>query len=167
MPGATMGGMDATLPATELRRVLGAFATGVTVITGDAAGRPVGFACQSFSSLSLDPPLVLFCPARTSTTWPLIQASGSFTVNVLADDQETLCRLFAGPGDRFEGLAWQGSSTGPVLPGVLATVHCDVEAVHDGGDHELVVGRVRDLLLHRDAGPLLFFRGGFGLDLPS
>lgn len=167
-----MSGRDATpqpseLRTTEMRRVLGAFASGVTVVTGDAAGRPVGFACQSFSSLSLDPPLVLFCPARSSSTWPLIRASGSFTVNVLADDQEPLCRVFATPGDRFTGLGWATSPTGPVLPDVLASVHCDVEAVHDGGDHELVVGRVRDLVLRREAGPLVFFRGGFGLDLPS
>ncbi|MGI8761005.1 MAG: flavin reductase family protein, partial [Jatrophihabitantaceae bacterium] len=108
-----------------------------------------------------------FCPARTSSTWPLIRASGSFTVNVLADDQETLCRVFASSGDRVTGGGWAASPTGPVLPDVLATVHCDVEAVHDGGDHELVVGRVRDLVLRREAGPLVFFRGGFGLELPS
>ncbi len=164
--------MDAALPPTELRttemrRVLGAFASGVTVVTGTADGRPVGFACQSFSSLSLDPPLVLFCPARTSTTWPLIRTSGSFTVNVLAADQEPLCRVFAAATDRFAGVGWTASPTGPVLPDVLATVHCDIEAVHDGGDHELVVGRVRDLVLRREAGPLVFFRGGFGLELPS
>ncbi len=164
--------MDAALPPTELRttemrRVLGAFASGVTVVTGADNGRPVGFACQSFSSLSLDPPLVLFCPAKTSTTWPLIRASGSFTVNVLAADQEPLCRVFADATDRFAGVGWAASPTGPVLPDVLATVHCDVEAVHDGGDHELVVGRVRDLVLRREAGPLVFFRGGFGLELPS
>ena len=157
--------MDAALATTELRRVLGAFASGVTVITGAAGDRPVGFACQSFSALSLEPPLVLFCPARTSSSWPLIRASGSFTVNVLAADQEALCRLFArGGADRFAGLAWSASATGPVLPDVLAAVHCDIEAVHDGGDHELVVGRVRDLVLHRETGPLVFFRGGFGLD---
>lgn len=147
-----------------MRAVLGEFASGVTVVTGLDGGDPVGFTCQSFSSLSLDPPLVLVCPARTSTSWPRINASGSFTVNVLAVDQEALGRTFAGPApDRFAQLAWVPTPWGPSLPGVLATVHCDIDAVHDGGDHEVVIGRVRRLVTHREAGPLVFFRGAFGL----
>ncbi len=157
-------GAEQALAPAELRRVLSTFASGVTVVTGDDDGTPVGFACQSFSSLSLDPPLVLFCPARTSGSWPRIRHSGSFTVNVLASDQEDVCLVFARQvPDRFSQVRWRATPTGPALDGVLATVHCDVEAVHDGGDHEVVIGRVRELVTHRDAAPLVFFRGAFGL----
>ena len=151
----------------ELRRVLGSFATGVTVVTGDAGGQPVGFACQSFASVSLEPPLVLFCPAHTSRSWPLIRESGSFCVNVLADDQEDLCARFATTGAaKFADLAWHETPWGPSLDGVLSTVMCEIQDVHAAGDHDIVVGRVRELVLHRDdAAPLVFYRGTFGLEL--
>jgi flavin reductase (DIM6/NTAB) family NADH-FMN oxidoreductase RutF len=151
----------------EMRRVLGSFATGVTVVTGTAAGQPVGFACQSFASVSLEPPLVLFCPAHTSRSWPLIRESGSFCVNVLADDQEDLCARFATTGaDKFADLAWHQTPWGPSLDGVLSTVMCDIQDVHLAGDHDIVVGHVRELVLHRDdAAPLVFYRGTFGLEL--
>ena len=151
----------------EMRRVLGSFATGVTVVTGTAGGLPVGFACQSFASVSLEPPLVLFCPAHTSRSWPLIRESGSFCVNVLADDQEDLCARFATTGaDKFADLAWHQTPWGPSLDGVLSTVMCDIQDVHVAGDHDIVVGHVRELVLHRDdAAPLVFYRGTFGLEL--
>lgn len=156
--------MDQVLSPTEMRRVLGHFASGVTIVTGSDDGQEVGFACQSFTSVSLDPPLVLFCPSHTSTTWPRIQRSGSFSVNVLAEDQQALCQAFAtSGGDKFAGLSWQQTAWGPSIDGVLATVHCDIEAVHPAGDHDIVVGRVRELITHREVGPLLFFRGQFGL----
>ena len=149
---------------SEMRRVLGHFASGVTVVTGTHDGGPVGFACQSFTSVSLDPPLVLFCPAQTSSTWPLIRAAGSFSVNVLAEDQVELCKQFAvSGGDKFAGLTWHETPWGPSLDGVLATVSCDVEQVHPAGDHDVVIGRVRQLVTHREVGPLLFFKGQFGL----
>ena len=148
-----------------MRRVLGQFATGVTIVTGSDDGEPVGFACQSFTSVSLEPPLVLFCPAHTSTSWPRIRNGGVFSVNVLADDQLDVCTAFANRGgDKFEGLTWHETPWGPSIDGVLATVHCDVEAVHPAGDHDVVIGHVRQLVTHRDAAPLLFFRGQFGLD---
>ena len=148
----------------EMRRVLGHFATGVTVVGGFDDGTPVGFACQSFTSVSLDPPLVLFCPAHTSTTWPRIQASGSFTVNVLAEDQTDLAKRFATTGiDKFAGLDWHPTKWGPSINGVLASVHCDIQQIHAAGDHDVVIGHVRELGTHRDSGPLLFFRGQFGL----
>lgn len=154
---------DHVVEAAEMRRVMGHFASGVTIITGTHEGKPVGFACQSFTSVSLDPPLVLFCPAHTSTTWPLIQAAGSFSVNVLAEDQIELCKKFAvSGGDKFDGLAWHETEWGPSLDGVLATVHCTVEQVHAAGDHDVVIGRVRRLVTHREVGPLLFFKGQFG-----
>jgi 3-hydroxy-9,10-secoandrosta-1,3,5(10)-triene-9,17-dione monooxygenase reductase component len=113
--------------------------------------------------VSLDPPLVLFCPARTSTTWPLIQQAGTFCVNVLAQDQLELCQAFAvSGGDKFDGLAWHETAWGPSLDGVLATISCDIEQVHPAGDHDVVVGHVRELVTHREVGPLLFFKGAFG-----
>ncbi|MCU1590563.1 MAG: putative oxidoreductase [Frankiales bacterium] len=156
---------QAASPA-EMRRVLGSFATGVTVVTGIGLAGPVGFSCQSFASVSLDPPLVLFCPAHTSRSWPLIRDAGKFCVNVLAEDQEDLCARFATTGsDKFAELAWHETAWGPSLDGVLSTVMCDVEAVHPAGDHDIVIGHVRELVLHREAAPLVFYRGTFGLEL--
>lgn len=158
--------LDRAATADEMRRVLGSFATGVTVVTGMGVGGPVGFSCQSFASVSLEPPLVLFCPGRTSRSWPLIRDSGRFCVNVLADDQEELCMRFAtSGGDKFGGLEWHETTWGPSLDGVLSTVMCDVDAVHAAGDHDIVIGRVRELVLHREAAPLVFYRGTFGLEL--
>lgn len=148
----------------RMRHVMGHFASGVTVVTGVHDGEPVGFSCQSFSSVSLDPPLVLVCPARTSSSWPRIAASGSFVVNVLAAEQEDLCRRFASSGgDKFDGVGWTASPWGPVLHGVLASVHCDLEVSHDAGDHVIAVGAVRELeVVRSDGAPLLFFKGAFG-----
>ncbi len=156
--------MDSIASATEMRRVLGSFASGVVVVTGDDDGVPVGITCQSFASVSLDPPLVLFCPARTSSSWPRIEASGRFVVNVLASDQRALSDRFSTRRtDKFADLEWEETPWGPSLPGSLATVRCAVEAVHPGGDHHIVVGRVEQLVSHRDDEPLVFFRGAFGL----
>ncbi|MCA1721232.1 MAG: flavin reductase family protein, partial [Actinobacteria bacterium] len=102
---------------------------------------------------------------HTSRSWPLIRQTGRFVVNVLAADQEELCRRFADRGaDKFADVAWSETAWGPVLDGVLATVRCDVEAVHPAGDHDVVIGHVRELVPHRESGPLVFFRGAFGLD---
>ena len=156
---------DHVVEPAEMRRVLGQFATGVTIVTGSDAGEPVGFACQSFTSVSLEPPLVLFCPAQTSRSWPRIRRGGVFSVNVLADDQLEVCTAFAtSGGDKFEGLPWHETPWGPCIDDVLATVHCDIEAVHPAGDHDVVIGHVRQLVTHREAAPLLFFRGQFGID---
>ncbi|MEE1789578.1 flavin reductase family protein [Streptomyces sp. BE308] len=152
----------------EFRRVLGHFATGVTVVTAQDADGPTGFACQSFASLSLDPPLVTFMVARTSTTWPRIARSGAFCVNILGADQGALCRGFAVSGaDKFAGVAYGNSpATGsPLLRSVPAWVDCRIQAVHTGGDHLIVVGRVEALGATEDgadADPLLFHRGAFG-----
>lgn len=147
----------------HFRQVLGHFASGVTVITAVHEGTPVGFACQSFTSLSLDPPLVTFAPARTSTSWPRIRAAGRFCANVLAADQADLCRAFAARGgEKFAGLDWRRSGGGsPILADVLAWVDATLEAEYDGGDHAIVVGRVLDLQVVRDSPPLVFHRGGY------
>ncbi|MFG2644239.1 flavin reductase family protein [Streptomyces sp. NPDC048370] len=154
-----------------MKSALAGFCTGVAVVTAldPEDGRPVGMAVQSFSSVSLDPPLVCFCPAHTSTTWPRIRAAGRFAVNVLAADQEELCRRFAVTGgDKFAGTAWRpgGAGGAPLLDGALATVECTLDAVLDGGDHAIALGRVDAPTAHRDTGPLLYFRRTYGR-LPS
>ncbi|MFC8917545.1 flavin reductase family protein [Streptomyces sp. NPDC047821] len=152
----------------EFRRVLGHFASGVTVVAAHDGEGPTGFACQSFASLSLDPPLVAFMVGRTSSTWPRIARAGAFCVNVLGADQADLCRGFAVSGatgaDKFAGVAYEAApATGsPRLVGVPAWVDCAVHAVHTGGDHLIVVGRVRALGASDDGEPLLFHRGRFG-----
>ncbi|MER5771396.1 flavin reductase family protein [Streptomyces sp. NPDC001985] len=148
----------------EFRRVLGSFPTGVTVITAHDGAGPAGFACQSFSSLSLDPPLVVFMVARTSTTWPRIARAGSFCAHVLGEEQGALCRAFAvSGGDKFAGVAHTpGPVTGaPRLGSVPAWVECTVQAVHTGGDHLIVVGRIEALGADDDRPPLVFHRGRF------
>ena len=155
------GGLD----ARDFRNTLGQFCTGVVIATGCVDGEPAGFAAQSFSSVSLDPPLVLLCPARTSTSWPKLRDSGSFCINILAADQKPVCDVFAQSGiDKFAALPWHRGVTGsPVLEGVLAYVDCDLEAEHDAGDHPGVLGRVLDVkILDPGGSPLLFFRGAYG-----
>ena len=147
----------------RFRQVLGHFCTGVTVVTtADEAG-PAGFACQAFAALSLEPPLVLFCPSRSSASWPRIERAGHFCANVLAAGQQELARVFGSSGgDKFAGLRWTVTSHGaPVLEDALTWVSCTVEAVHQAGDHHLVVGRVTELGPCRAEQPLLFYRGRF------
>ncbi|NBM18650.1 flavin reductase [Streptomyces sp. GC420] len=151
----------------EFRDVLGHFASGVTVITcpGEGEEGPAGFACQSFASLSLDPPLVVFMVGRSSTTWPRIARAGVFCVNVLGVGQEGLCRAFAASGtDKFAGLTYDAApaTRSPLLAGVPAWIDCVIHAVHTGGDHLIVVGRVRALAAPGGRAPLLFHRGRFG-----
>ncbi|WP_406307414.1 flavin reductase family protein [Streptomyces sp. NBC_00885] len=160
-------GDDERLPVDpgEFRRVLGHFATGVTVVTAYDEMGPAGFACQSFASLSLDPPLIAFMVARTSTTWPRIAGAGAFCVNVLGAHQGELCRGFAVSGaDKFAGVPYdRAPATGsPRLESVPAWIDCTIQAVHTGGDHLIVVGRVAALGAADEAAPLLFHRGKFG-----
>ena len=156
---------DGELDPRAFRNTLGQFCTGVVIATGCVDGSPAGFAAQSFSAVSLDPPLVLLCPAKTSTSWPRLRDSGSFCINILSAQQKAVCDVFAQSGiDKFEALSWHAGATGsPVLDGVLAYVDCDLEAEHDAGDHTVVLGRVRDMKILDPAGsPLLFFRGAYG-----
>ncbi|MFC4128576.1 flavin reductase family protein [Nocardia rhizosphaerae] len=157
--------VDADIPApAELRRVLGHFATGVAVITAHDGTRPLGFACQSVVSVSLDPPLLSFCPAKTSTSWPRLREVGTLCVNVLAEDQGGLCRQFAVSGaDKFAGIEWERAGNGaPALAGALARIEVAVELEHDAGDHTVVLARIGALRAVDGARPLLFYRGGFG-----
>jgi 3-hydroxy-9,10-secoandrosta-1,3,5(10)-triene-9,17-dione monooxygenase reductase component len=158
--------MSETLPvieAAQFRTVLGHYCSGIAVITAMNGDTPVGMTCQSFSSVSLDPPLVLFCATKTSVSWGGIREAGHFCANVLAEDQEELSRVFSSKAeDKFAGVGWRpGASGAPVLNDVLASIDCTIDAVHGAGDHDIVVGRVLELS-GRSGGPLLFFRGGYG-----
>jgi flavin reductase (DIM6/NTAB) family NADH-FMN oxidoreductase RutF len=145
-----------------MRAVLGTFTSGVVVVTS-MSDEPLGFTCQAFVSLSLDPPLISFSPARTSTTWPRIRELGRFCINVLAHDQAQLSEQFARTGiDRFAGVGWTASPLGsPVLDGVSAWIDCELMGEHDGGDHTIVVGAVRALHSHPQRHPLIFYRGHY------
>jgi 3-hydroxy-9,10-secoandrosta-1,3,5(10)-triene-9,17-dione monooxygenase reductase component len=166
-------GTDPDVPAPvdprQMREVLGHFASGVTVVTADTTAGPIGFTCQSFSSLSLDPPLVVLAPARTSTTWPRLREIGHFCVNVLAEEQTQVSQTFARSGtDKFAGVPWTRSRHGsPVLADVVAWIDCELWAEYDGGDHTLVAARVLDLGAAPERRPLLFHRGAYGLLDPS
>jgi len=155
--------IDGHVDVTDFRRVLGHFCSGVTVITAASPTGPVGFACQAFAALSLEPPFVLFCPARSSNTWRTIQNVGAFCVNVLSEEQQEVSRVFGTTGmDKFAGVDWTpGPHGSPILDGVLTWVACVVEMVHEAGDHYVVVGRVKALGEYRDGRPLLFFRGRY------
>jgi 3-hydroxy-9,10-secoandrosta-1,3,5(10)-triene-9,17-dione monooxygenase reductase component len=145
------------------RNILGHFISGVVIVTGMDGGEPVGFTCQSFFSLSIDPPLIAIAPGRSSTSWPRIQASGCFTVNVLTDEQEPLARGFAASGaDKFKGVGWTlGRTSSPRLLDSLIWVDCDIHEIHSAGDHMLVIGSVKALEGGRGE-PLVFYRAGFG-----
>lgn len=159
---------EAQAAAREFRDVLGRYCSGVTVVTSASEGEPVGMTCQSFSSVSLDPPLVMFIPAKTSRAWPLMQRAGHFCVNFLAADQQDLSNTMASRGtDKFAGVPWTASKTGsPLLEGIVGYVDCSVHAVHEGGDHFVVIGRVQDMGFTVDEtgsspDPLLYYQGAY------
>jgi 3-hydroxy-9,10-secoandrosta-1,3,5(10)-triene-9,17-dione monooxygenase reductase component len=154
-----------SIQPSRMRDVLGHFASGIVVVTAITPAGPAGFTCQSFSSLSLTPPLVSFCPARTSSTWPRIRETGRFCVNVLADGHESVSTAFARSGtDKFAGVAWTPAPSGaPQLEGVAAWIDCTLEQEFPGGDHTIVVGRVRALGADASRRPLLFHRGAYGI----
>jgi flavin reductase (DIM6/NTAB) family NADH-FMN oxidoreductase RutF len=153
------------IDSARYRQVLGHFPTGVTVVTAAGPDGPVGMCVGSFASVSLDPPLVAFFAGKSSTSYPGIEAAGHYCVNILADDQEELARIFAGKAEnKFSGVGWKPApGTGaPVLNDVLAWIDCRIDTVHEAGDHWVVLGRVLDLEIGHEGGPLVFFRGGFG-----
>lgn len=158
------------IDAQRFRQVLGSYPTGVTVITAIAEdGSPAGMAVGSFTSVSLDPPLVAFLPDRSSTSFPKIRTARSFRVNVLAADQVDVCRAFATRGgDKFAGVSWTPAGSGaPLINGVAAWIDCDFESIQEAGDHYIVIGRVRELDSHSERLPLVFFQGGYGRFSPS
>ncbi|MFI7189123.1 flavin reductase family protein [Nocardia nova] len=147
-----------------MRTVLGHFATGVVAITGidPEAGAPAGLAANSFTSVSLEPPLIAFCVAATSSSWPRVRAAGHYAVNILSEAQEQVCRQLATRGcDKFAGIDWRPSPAGaPILTDSLAWIEAELEAEHPAGDHTIVVSRVRHLFA-TDLPPLVFFRGSY------
>jgi flavin reductase (DIM6/NTAB) family NADH-FMN oxidoreductase RutF len=149
--------------STRFRQVLGHFPTGVTVVTGlGVDNQPTGLTIGSFTSVSLDPPLVGFLPGHHSRSWPDIQASGSFCVNVLGVEQGELCWRFAKDTDgRFDGVDWRPAPSGsPILPGVISWIDCTIESVYEMGDHFFVLGRVEELHHEPDVvDAMTFFRG--------
>lgn len=161
-------GLAATAPTIDpalFREVLGHYPTGVVLVTAlDDSAEPVGMVVGTFSSVSLDPALVAFMPMRESKTFERLRTASAFCVNVLAADQEEVCRHFARAGtDKFSTVDWSPSASGaPVLDGVVAVMDCTFESITDAGDHFIVLGRVNDLQVIKPDAPLLFFQGGYG-----
>ena len=153
------------IDSATFRRVLGHYPTGVCVVTAvDPQGGAVGMVVGSFTSVSLDPPLVAFFPDKSSATWPRIERAGRFCVNVLASDQQELCNRFAAKGaNKFVGLTYQLSANGsPVLDDVVAWIDCNLYAVYEAGDHFIALGEVVELETVRADRPLRFFQGKYG-----
>jgi 3-hydroxy-9,10-secoandrosta-1,3,5(10)-triene-9,17-dione monooxygenase reductase component len=149
----------------EFRDALAQFATGVAFVTALADGEPTGLIVNSLASVSLEPPLVSFCPSRTSLTWSRMRRAGRFGVNVLGREDEAFARKATPAGaDRFAGLEWEPGRGGvPILSRALASLECEIVAEHPAGDHSIVVGQVDDLRISPMADPLVFFGGEFRL----
>ena len=161
--------MSTAFDVAEFRHVASHFATGVVVVCGNEEGELVGFAAQSFVSLSLEPPLILFCPQKTSTSWPRIRKLGKFCINVLNENQSATSDAFATVGEVAD-VNWHpnADSQTPSLEGVLATLDCELREEHDAGDHTIVVADVRDVRVkHPDHHPLLFYQGTYGHFVPA
>lgn len=155
---------DEGVDPVVMRRALGHYPTGVVVVTAVHEGEPVGMAVGSFTSVSLRPALVGFFPDSGSTTFPRIREAGAFCVNVLGEQHQDVCRLFATRGaDKFGVLGWEPGATGsPVLEDAISWIDCALEQVQEAGDHFLALGRVVNLGVREASGPLIFYRGGYG-----
>ncbi len=148
--------------AIAFRAALSAYPTGVTVVTTITPEGPMGITANSFASVSLDPPLVLWSPSRTSHRFEHFARAPRFAIHVLASDQRHVCEGFTKSKTAFEGLDWTASHAGvPLIAGALATFECNFEAAHEAGDHDIVIGRVTRAH-HRDGLPLVFHGGGYG-----
>jgi 3-hydroxy-9,10-secoandrosta-1,3,5(10)-triene-9,17-dione monooxygenase reductase component len=146
------------------RETVGHFPTGVTVVTAAGEHGPAGLTTNAFTSLSLDPPLVLVCFDSHSRTLPVVRETRRFAVNVLASDQQELARVFASKrvhAEKFEAVTHTVDHGVPVLDGALAWIACDLQALHPGGDHEIGVGAVTALGHDPAREPLLFFAGAY------
>jgi 3-hydroxy-9,10-secoandrosta-1,3,5(10)-triene-9,17-dione monooxygenase reductase component len=149
----------------DFREALGRFATGVVFVTAAPEGGPDGLIVNSLTSVSLDPPLIAFCPARSSLTWQRMRRTGRFGVNVLARRHEAFAERATPPGaDRFDGIDWEPGGSGiPLMTDALATLECEIVAEHAAGDHWIVVGLVEEIRTRGSGEPLIFFAGAFGL----
>jgi 3-hydroxy-9,10-secoandrosta-1,3,5(10)-triene-9,17-dione monooxygenase reductase component len=153
----------------SFRDALGRFATGVAFVTAAPEGEPTGLIVNTLTSVSLDPPLISFCPSRRSLTWSRMRRAGRFGVNVLGRHDEPFARRATPAGaDRFAGLDWElGRGGVPLLKDALATLECEIVAEHPAGDHWIVVGRVEDLRISPVDEPLVFFAGAFSTVLSA
>ncbi len=154
----------ASFTVKEFRAALGQFATGITVVTAPTEeGPPIGITVNSFSSVSLDPPLILFSVARTLKSFDAMIAADAFSVNVLTSDQEELSNQFAASdGDKWADVSWmEGEGGCPVLSGTLATFECAPWAQYDGGDHVILVGEVRHIQSADAGGALVYFQSRY------
>jgi flavin reductase (DIM6/NTAB) family NADH-FMN oxidoreductase RutF len=157
-----------TIPSINsdlFRQVLGSYPTGVSVVTALGLDeQPVGMVVGTFTSVSLDPPLVGFLPDKKSSTWPLIEAAGHFCVNVLGSDQKDICRQVSAKGpDKFVGVQYEISEHNlPVIANSIARIECSIHSVVEAGDHWIVLGHVLGLEITRDEDPMLFHRGRYG-----
>ena len=147
----------------SFREVLGRFATGVAFVTAAPGREPAGLIVNSLTSVSLEPPLISFCPARSSLTWQRMRRAGHFAVNILGREHETFAERATPPGsERFAGLDWDAGPAGaPLLTDALAALECEIVAEHPAGDHWIVVGRVEAARVAPAAEPLAFFAGAF------
>jgi 3-hydroxy-9,10-secoandrosta-1,3,5(10)-triene-9,17-dione monooxygenase reductase component len=152
-----------TVDPRVFRSVCGTFATGVTVVTSGTAGPVAGLTVNSFTSVSLDPPLILVCIHNESSVLPALRRAGAFAVNILAADQEDICRSFAGrhPHRAAETDTRRGRTGAPILSDALAYLDCRLDREVDGGDHTIVIGEVLELSVQREDEPLVFFRNTF------
>ena len=152
------------LDARLFREALGRFATGVAFVTAAPDGKPIGLIVNSLTSVSLEPPLISFCPARSSLTWACMRKTGRFGVNVLRRQHERfVIRATPAGADRFVGLEWElGRGGAPLLTDAVTTLECEIVAEHPAGDHWIVIGRVDDLRISLNTDPLVFFAGAFG-----
>jgi 3-hydroxy-9,10-secoandrosta-1,3,5(10)-triene-9,17-dione monooxygenase reductase component len=149
--------------ASDFRRVLGRFCSGVTIVTAVEDGHPVGMTCQSFFSVSLDPPLIAFSPARTSTTYPRIRRAGAAAINILSRTQSQLALTFADrSADKWSTTDWTPGTTGsPLIAGAVAAIECKIATEHEAGDHFIVVAQVLKLVEHHQDLPLVFYQSRF------
>lgn len=150
--------------AREYRRILGHYPTGVCAVTAMRAEGPIGMIVGSFTSVSLEPALVAFLPDRKSSTWPKIAATGHFCVNILAEPQQMICKALTSKAEnRFADISHRRSGLGaPIIEGVVAWIDCRLDAVHEAGDHFIVIGRVNEMAIEREDAPLVFLKGEYG-----
>lgn len=162
MAGAKTAFSPGEADARAFRDALGKYATGVTIVTCESSQGPLGMTANSFASVSIDPPLVLWSPARASKRCEAFETANHFAIHVLDESQKDFCKTFASEGGNFADLNWQKSASGvPLIDGCLARFECDRYAVHDGGDHAIVVGLVTSAVF-REGKPLVFAGGSFG-----
>ncbi len=158
-----MAGIIIPSPETtrEFRSALGCFATGVTIVTTQTASGPLGMTANSFSSLSMTPPLVMWAPAKSSLRYPHFVEAKHFAIHVLHEGQQDLALAFARQGDAFDPTIWQANAQNvPVIADCLARFECSAHAVHDGGDHSIIVGKVTQLVMNSGR-PLVFAQGQY------